>query len=101
MNPLRGLCHEAASADPAGLSMEALCNEIRDKVPEDVLGRVNYQPSQERGGVIPWQPPRAHMPPCERMMRALVRVAHDLLHGENQVSAHSYGLTGRPSDAGR
>lgn len=117
MNTLRGLYREAASADPAGLSMEALCNEIRDKAPEDVLGRVNYQLSQERGGVIAWQPPRADMPPYERMMRALVsyereieselapvvgdRIAHDILHGENQVSAHSYGLTGRPSDAGR
>jgi hypothetical protein len=117
MNTLRGLYREAASADPAGLSMEALCNEIRDKAPEDVLGRVNYQLSQERGGVLQWQPPRADMPPYERMMRTLIayereieselapvvgdRIAHGILHGENQVSAHSYGLTGRPSDAGR
>lgn len=117
MNTLRGLYREAASADPAGLSMEALCNEIRDKAPEDVLGRVNYQLSQERGGVLQWQPPRADMPPYERMMRTLIayereieselapvvgdRIAHGILHGENQVSAHSYGLTGHPSDAGR
>lgn len=117
MGTLRALYREAAGSDPGTLSMEALCNEIHDKTPDDVLGHVTWQLSQERGGVQPWQAPRADMVPYERMMRTLVmyegdlerdlaplvgdRIAHEVLHGENQVSAHSYGMTGRAGDAGR
>ncbi|MFO0609732.1 MAG: hypothetical protein U0324_41625 [Polyangiales bacterium] len=107
---LAALYREAVGSDPGGLSLEALINELRDKAPDAVRSSVTWSLAQERAGLSPWRAPAADQAEYEQAMRHLVgyegalerrlaaivgpRIAHDMLHGPEGVSAHAYGMRG-------
>lgn len=107
---LAALYREAVGSDPGGLSLEALINELRDKAPDAVRSSVTWALAQERAGLSPWRAPAADQAEYEQAMRLLVgyegalerrlaaivgpRIAHDMLHGPDGVSAHAYGMRG-------
>ncbi len=105
--------HDATGQSAEGRSLESMKAEIEDLTESDEASHVRWTLAQERAGRA--VATSARPAPYERMLRAAVSYettleaqiasiigaenAHELVHGERYLSAHAYGMSGRPRAA--